>query len=101
MGSLSDATRYWAGWGWLHQLLAQGSVTGNFVFYALSRLLGLVAIAIFLRGRKAPWRLLGFKRFKPWQAIGLLLLCSLLLLAITATVFSLLGHVAPGVNLDQ
>lgn len=102
LGGLAEiATQTTTAPGLLSELVAENSVSGNFVFYAFSRLLGLAGIALFLRHRRAKWGSLGFKRFKFWQSVGLLLLSSLVLLAATMIVFIIVSQLSPGVNLDQ
>lgn len=86
---------------WLGSFLRSESITSTFVLYALSRLLGFGIITAFIHRRGVSLRQFGFKRFKFFRALGLIILASIALLVATIVVFLVVKQTLPTVDLEQ
>lgn len=87
--------------GSISQLIESQSVSFNFFIYAISRLLGLGIIILFIRRRNITIKQFGFKKFSLFKAIKYILAASGLMLALTILVFLILGQLAPNIDLEQ
>lgn len=86
---------------WINVILESDSVTANFIYYSAARLAGFALIVTFIRRRKISLRQFGFKKFKPVQAVGLLLVSSAILIVAIVGIYSIVDRLIPGVNLEQ
>ena len=77
------------------------SVSLNFAFFAVSRLLGLGLIVAFIRKRGISLQRFGFKRFKPLNALGLIFISTVILFIASGLIFYIAQQLAPDVNLNQ
>ncbi len=83
------------------KLLESGSITANFIFYSISRLIALGLIYILLRRRKVSLKEFGFRKFSLKKAL-LTLLASLALMVIgTIVVMVIVAILYPNIDLEQ
>ncbi|MBI4101119.1 CPBP family intramembrane metalloprotease [Candidatus Microgenomates bacterium] len=85
----------------INRLIEGDSITVNFVFYTISRLLGLAIILAYVRRRGVSLRRFGFKSFNVIRAAGLILAASALLLVMTGIALAVVNSLLPGLNLEQ
>lgn len=70
-----------------------------FASYLAASALTLLTVGIYLKISKATWRDLGFRKFRPLQAIGLLLASFIGFLLVAAVVSVVLETLMPGIDL--
>lgn len=85
----------------LGRFFGGSTVVASFVFYALSRLLGLGIIVLFLRKYSVKLRQLGFKKFRFWHSLALVLLAVVALIVATSVIIVVLSKLAPSLDLAQ
>lgn len=88
------------GWPTWHIKQWSNSVVGQFTFVLAAEALTIGAIWLFLRYRRADWRLLGFGRSLLWRDLGYALLAFAAYYIILTAAANFLGWIF-GVNLDQ
>lgn len=81
--------------------LSANSISANFGYYAVSRLLGFGFIWLFIHSRGVSLRKFGFKPFAVKKAIGYIAAALGLMVAATLAVFAIISIITPDVNLDQ
>lgn len=77
------------------------SIATTFSLYAAQVALGLLLAWYYARRRGASWQALGWRRFKVWQAVGLVLAIPIGFIILATAVLYALQFLVPGFDMNQ
>jgi len=95
------AARLWAPAAAYMQAIDANDPMANFAFVAVETAATALLLAGFLRRRRARWSDLGWRRFRPWQAAGLVLAALIVFYLASSGVDWLVQHLLHLYNVNQ